>query len=189
MIDRRHFLSFAAGALATPALAQSKSTPNMSRVTAYAFSFPGLDGGEIKLVDFAGKPILIVNTASQCGYTPQFEGLQQLYTRYHARGLQVVAVPSNDFAQEPGDAHEIHATAKNYKATFPFAAKTVIRGPDRHPFYRWASIERPADLPSWNFHKYLVGRDGHIARVFSTQVEPMDARVIDAVVKELGTTG
>ena len=114
MIDRRHFLSFAAGLLATPAVAQTGS-PNMSRVTAYAFSFPGLEGGEIKLIDHAGKPILIVNTASQCGYTPQFEGLQQLHARYHARGLRIIAVPSNDFGgQEPGDRAEIVEAARHY---------------------------------------------------------------------------
>ena len=89
--DRRRLLTLIAGALAAPAPALAQS-PAMSRITAYAFSFNGLEGGSIKLADYAGKPILVVNTASQCGYTPQFTGLQQLYARYHDRGLMIVAV-------------------------------------------------------------------------------------------------
>ena len=106
MIDRRHVLAILGSALACPAaLAQ---TPAMSRPTAFAYAFAGLDGGDIRLADHAGKPILVVNTASQCGYTPQYAGLQQLWTRYHERGLMIVGVPSNDFGgQEPGGAAEI----------------------------------------------------------------------------------
>jgi glutathione peroxidase len=156
-------------------------------VTAFAFSFTGLEGGKISLADYAGSPILIVNTASLCGYTPQFGGLQQLWGRYHQRGLMILGVPSNDFgAQEPGGADDIARTAhKDYGVKFPLAAKTQVKGPNAHPFYRWAASERPFDTPRWNFHKYLVGRDGHVAAVFPTDIEPMDARIIDAIVKEL----
>jgi glutathione peroxidase len=159
----------------------------MTRITAYAFSFAGLEGGDIRLADYAGKPILVVNTASQCGYTPQFTGLQQLYTRYHDKGLMVVAVPSNDFGgQEPGTPVDIMKTAHDeYGVRFPLAAKAIVKGATPHPFYKWAAAERPLETPRWNFHKYLIGRDGRIAAVFPTNVEPMDARVIDAVVKEL----
>jgi len=154
-------------------------SPNMSRVTAYAFSFRRLDGkGEIRLADYSGKPILVVNTASHCGYTPQFTGLQQLHARFRERGLMVIGVPSNDFEQEPGDDAEIAAIAHDYYGvTFPLAAKTVIKGASRHPFYKWIATERPLDLPGWNFHKYLIGADGHIAKVFPSQIEPLDARV------------
>jgi glutathione peroxidase len=185
LISRRHLLALLGTSLASPAIAQA---PAMSRPTAYAFSFAGLDGGNLTLAAHAGKPILIVNTASQCGYTPQFTGLQQLYARYHDRGLQIVAVPSNDFGgQEPGTPLEIMATAHDeYKVTFPLAEKAVVRGTTQHPFYKWAAAERPLDTPRWNFHKYLIGRDGRIAAVFSTDIEPMDARVINAIVKELG---
>ncbi|MEA2992718.1 MAG: glutathione peroxidase, partial [Alphaproteobacteria bacterium] len=97
----------------------------MSRITAYAFSFKGLEGADIRLAEHAGKPILIVNTASLCGYTPQYAGLQQLWTRYRDKGLLIVGVPSNDFGgQEPGTATDILETAhKEYGVTFPLAAK------------------------------------------------------------------
>jgi glutathione peroxidase len=187
MIDRRHLLALFAGTLATPALA---ATPGMSRMTAYGFSFAGLDGRDIKLADFAGKPLLVVNTASLCGYTPQYAGLQELWTRFRARGLVIVGVPSNDFGgQEPGGVTEIEQTAhQGYGVTFPLAAKADVRGTNPHPFYKWAAIERPLEIPRWNFHKYLVGRDGRIAAVFPTAIEPMDARLIQAVAKELART-
>jgi glutathione peroxidase len=184
LADRRRLLAMLAGSFATPALAQA---PAMTRITAYAFSFPGLEGGEIKLADHAGKPILVVNTASLCGFTPQYAGLQQLWERYHGRGLMIIGVPSNDFgAQEPGGAGDIVKTAHGeYGVAFPLAAKAQVKGSSPHPFYKWAAAARPLETPRWNFHKYLVGRDGHIAAVFATDIEPMDARVINAVVKEL----
>jgi glutathione peroxidase len=187
--DRRSFLTLLA-ALAVPEVVPGSAraqAPAMSRITAYAFTFAGLKGDDIRLADNAGKPILIVNTASQCGYTPQFTGLQQLWSRFHDRGLLVVGVPSNDFGgQEPGGVSEIAHTAEHeYGVTFPMAAKVDVRGANPHPFYRWAATERPLDTPRWNFHKYLIGRDGHIAAVFATNVEPMDARVVNAVAKEL----
>jgi len=187
--DRRLFLTTLAGALAAPAVAHAQSSA-MTRVTAYAFSFTGLDGKDIRLADYSGKPILIVNTASQCGYTPQFTGLQQLWERHRERGLVVIAVPSNDFGgQEPGGVAEIEQTAhREYGVTFPLAAKTEVRGASPHPFYKWAAAERPLDAPRWNFHKYLIGRDGRIAAVFPTNIEPMDARVITAIAKELSRT-
>src|SRR5579862_7692264 len=103
--DRRSFFALLAASLATPRLAHAASTTDtaMTPVTAYAFSFAGLQGEPIRLSDFAGKPIMVVNTASLCGYTPQYAGLEQLYRRFHARGLMMVGVPSNDFGgQEPG---------------------------------------------------------------------------------------
>jgi glutathione peroxidase len=190
LADRRNALALLAGALLTPALtptSASAQAPAMSRITAYAFSFPGLETGDIKLADYAGKPILVVNTASLCGYTPQYTGLQQLWARYRDRGLMIIGVPSNDFgAQEPGGADDIMKTAHGeYHVAFPLAAKAQVKGPSPHPFYKWAAGERPLETPRWNFHKYLIGRDGHIAAVFPTDVEPTDARVINAIVKEL----
>ena len=184
MIDRRHVLALLGATLASPALAPA---PAMSRPTAYGFSFTGLDGKAIRLAEHAGKPILIVNTASQCGYTPQYAGLQELWKRYRDRGLLIVGVPSNDFGgQEPGDADEIAETALGqYGAGFPITAKAVVNGPTAHPFYKWASAQRPLDRPRWNFHKYLIGRDGMIAASFPSEIEPTDARVIAAIEREL----
>jgi glutathione peroxidase len=159
----------------------------MSKITAFAFSFAGLGGENISLSDFAGKPILVVNTASQCGYTPQFTGLQELWTRFHDRGLMIVAVPSNDFGgQEPGGATEIAETANHqYGVKFPIAAKAVVKGAQAHPFFKWAASERPLETPKWNFHKYLIGDDGRIAAAFPSDIEPTDTRVVTAIAKEL----
>jgi glutathione peroxidase len=193
MMDRRQFAALlgvgfgtalASTALTSPVHAQA---PAMSRPTAFAFSFTGLDGGSLRLAEHAGKPILIVNTASLCGYTPQFTGLQQLWARYRERGLLIIGVPSNDFGgQEPGGAAEINKTAHDeYGVSFPLAAKVDVKGPAAHPFYKWAALERPGESPRWNFHKYLIGRDGHVAASFSTQTEPTAPDVIAAIEKEL----
>jgi glutathione peroxidase len=187
MIDRRALLTATlatvAGLASTRgALAQAA----ISRITAYAFSFPALTGDDIRLADYAGHPLLIVNTASQCGYTPQYGGLQQLWTEFRDRGLIIIGVPSNDFAQEPGGAADIAETARHqYGATFPIAAKAIVKGPNAHPFYRWAADVRPKDVPRWNFHKYLIGRDGYIAEAFPETVEPTDTRVKTAIARAM----
>ena len=185
-MNRRQTLLLLASTPLAISSAHAQAT-TMSRITAFAFSFNGLDGANIKLADFAGKPILVVNTASQCGYTPQFTGLQELWTRFHERGLMIVAMPSNDFGgQEPGDAHEIAETANHqYGVKFPIAAKAAVKGTQAHPFFKWAAGERPREVPKWNFHKYLIGDDGQIAAVFPSEVEPTDTRVITAIAKEL----
>ncbi len=158
----------------------------VSRTTAYRFSFAALEGEPIRLSDYAGKPVLVVNTASQCGYTPQYTGLQEVWTEFHDRGLTIVAVPSNDFNQEPGGASEIADMAQHqYGVTFPLAAKAVVTGANAHPFYRWAAEARPKETPRWNFHKYLIGRDGYIADVFASSIEPTDTRVKTAVARTL----
>jgi len=184
MVNRRRILLLATLALA-PSLA--RATAMSSRVTAYAFTFKGLDGGEILLSAYAGHPILVVNTASLCGYTPQYAGLQELWTRYRDRGLMIIGVPSNDFGgQEPGGASDIHATAQGeYHVTFPLAEKITVKGPLAHPFYRWAAQEAPLEAPRWNFHKYLIGRDGRLKAAFTSAVEPTDPKIITAIENEL----
>ena len=185
MFDRRNLLALLASALAAPAapaLAQE-----MSRRTAFTFSFAGLDGHDIRLASHAGKPILIVNTASQCGYTPQLAGLQELWMRYRSRGLLVVGVPSNDFGgQEPGTPSEIMKTANHqYGVSFPLAEKVVVSGENAHPFYKWAAIERPGAGPRWNFHKFIIGRSGRIVGSFPAAVDPMDPDLVAAIEREL----
>jgi glutathione peroxidase len=186
MMNRRTILIAAfAGTLApaTRALADG----GMSRISAYAFSFPALSGDDIRLAAFTGRPLLVVNTASLCGYTPQYAGLQDIWGEFRERGLTVIGVPSNDFGgQEPGGTSEISETAHHqYGVTFPIAAKAVVVGAKAHPFYKWAAEARPKDVPRWNFHKYLIGRDGYIAEIFPESVEPSDTRVKTAIARAL----
>ncbi len=191
MIDRRTTMMAALAAVASLGWKGSaRAQGAMSRITAYAFAFPALSGGDIRLADYTGHPLLVVNTASLCGYTPQYAGLQELWTEFHGRGLTIVGVPSNDFgSQEPGGATEILQTAhEQYGVTFPMAAKAVVVGPNAHPFYRWAAEARPKDVPRWNFHKYLVGRDGYIDDVFPSAVDPTDTRVKTAIARALADT-
>jgi glutathione peroxidase len=191
MINRRILIASALSALASPLPGPKASAQGaMTKMTACAFSFPALAGDEIRLSDFAGHPMLVVNTASLCGFTPQYAGLQQLWTEFHDRGLVIIGVPSNDFgAQEPGGASEIAETAQQqYGVTFPLAAKTIVSGSNAHPFYKWAAVARPSDVPRWNFRKYLVGRDGYIAEVFAESVEPLDTRIKTAVARALAAS-
>jgi len=190
MIDRRQITMAALAGLAVTWPRAVSAQIAMSRITAYGFSFPALAGGDIRLADFSGHPFIVVNTASLCGYTPQYAGLQQLWTEFQDRGLTIVGVPSNDFGgQEPGGAADIAQTAQHqYGVTFPIAAKTVVKGSGAHPFYKWAAEARPKDVPRWNFHKYLVGRDGYLADAFPETVEPTDTRVKTALARALADT-
>jgi glutathione peroxidase len=186
MSTRRTVIGSAVAAFAAYK-AQAQTGPTGE--TALAFSFQRIDGGEIRLRELAGRPFMVVNTASRCGFTGQYAGLQQLWSRYRARGLTVIGVPANDFAgQEPGSNEEILGfCSQTYGVTFPLAAKATVVGEAAHPFYRWAAQQRPADRPRWNFHKYLIGRDGRIAAVFPTSTQPTDPQVIAAVERALTT--
>src|ERR1700704_4019602 len=188
MMDRRTMITAALAAIAGSTSTRTVlAEPAMSRITAYAFSFPALAGGDIRLAEYAGRPLLVVSTASLCGFTPQYAGLQELWKEFQSRGLVVIGVPSNDFGgQEPGGATEIAETAQHqYGVTFPIAAKAVVKGPNAHPFYKWAANERPKDVPRWTFHKSLTGRDGYIAEVFPETVEQADTRIKTAIARAL----
>ncbi len=146
-------------------------------------------GGEaLPLSQFKGKVLLVVNTASECGFTPQYEGLQKLYDTYKDRGLVILGVPSNDFGgQEPGDAKTIAKFCKfNYGVTFPMAGKEVVSGDAAHPFYLWARQTLGfGTAPKWNFHKYLIDRQGHLVDYFNSATSPSSGRLTDAIEKEL----
>jgi glutathione peroxidase len=187
MLNRRTMLTAALATIAASAATRAVAQGAMSKISAYAFSFPALSGDDIRLAAFTGRPLLVVNTASLCGYTPQYTGLQELWTEFRERGLTIIGVPSNDFGgQEPGGATEISETAHHqYGVTFPIADKAVVIGPKAHPFYKWAAEARPKEVPRWNFHKYLISRAGYIAEVFPSAVEPTDTRVKTAVARAL----
>jgi glutathione peroxidase len=153
--------------------------------SAHAFSFPAIDGGStLRLADFKGRPVLIVNTASECGYTPQYAGLEELWLRYRDRGLVVLGVPANDFgAQEPGSEAVIQSFCRtSYGVDFPMTAKQTVIGGTAHPFYRWVVAEfGEAAAPRWNFHKYLVAPDGSLAALWPADVEPLAPEITEAV--------
>lgn len=185
-LTRRTVLIAATSLVAGPALAQPASLAPASS-TAFAFAFDGLEGGTIRLADHAGRVLLVVNTASSCGFTPQYADLQQIWTRYRDRGLTVIGVPSDDFNQERGNNSQIAEFCSGvYGVTFPMAAKQRVRGSEAHPFYRWVAAQRPADIPTWNFHKYLVGRNGQIIGAFPARVRPTDPRIVALIEAQLG---
>lgn len=190
---RRDFIAMLGGLAAMPAQAAPDSSaspadlPQARSPSAYDFSFAKPDGGRFQLSDYRGRPILIVNTATACGYANQFSTLEQLWQRYSGRGLMLIAIPSNDFGgQEPLDGAAIATAVRaSYGATYAFAEKTRVRGPDAHPFYRWAALRRPTETPRWNFHKYLVGKDGQLVAGFSTQSDPVGPQLVQAIGQQL----
>jgi glutathione peroxidase len=153
-------------------------------VSAYDFTFTSIEGQPMPLADFAGKALLVVNTASQCGFTKQYAALQEVWQRYRDRGLIVIGVPSNDFgSQEPGSEAEIKQFCSvNFDVDFPMTAKVSVSGAKAHPFYRWAAEEAGFGAkPRWNFHKFLIAPDGKLADWFSTMTSPTSGRVIQAI--------
>lgn len=150
----------------------------------------GLDGRELPLQPFSGQVLLVVNVASQCGLTPQYQDLEALQQRYQARGFSVLGVPCNQFAgQEPGTPEEIRAfCSSTYGVSFPMSAKMDINGAERHPLYRLLAgegAEFPGDI-TWNFEKFLVGQDGRVLARFSPRTTPDDPALIQAIEKALG---
>ena len=155
-------------------VAAMKPKGRRTTMTAYDFTFPAIDGGTLALKDWAGKPLLVANTASFCGFTPQYKDLEAVWQRYRGRGLVVLGVPSNDFGQqEPGSATEIKQFCDGYDVSFPLADKQVVVGAGAHPFWKWIAAELgEAGAPRWNFHKYLIAPDGTLAGAWPSTVRP-----------------
>jgi len=152
--------------------------------TLSSFSLVAIDGTPMPLARYAGKVVLLVNTASFCGFTPQYEGLQKLQTDYAARGFTVIGVPSGDFKdQEYKTNKEISGFCKaKFGINFPLAEKGDVVGPNALPVYRWAAtVLGPDKTPRWNFHKYLIGRDGRLITAFGTRTAPGDPAVTGAI--------
>ena len=144
----------------------------------YGFSAETLDGATVSLDKYRGKVLLIVNTASECGFTPQYKGLQEVYQQYAARGFEVLGFPCNQFGkQEPGDAGQIGAFCEqNYGVTFPMFAKIEVNGSNAHPLYKYLKDKEPGLLGieaiKWNFTKFLVDRKGSVVKRFAPQTKP-----------------
>jgi glutathione peroxidase len=149
---------------------------------------PALSGGVIDPATLTGKVVLVVNTASKCGFTPQYAGLEALWQSTRSRGLVVLGVPSNDFGrQEPGTDSEVASFCEiNYGVDFPLLSKQTVVGADAHPLYRWASARTgPLGVPRWNFHKLLIGRDGQLLDWFSSVTGPDSDRLRGAIERAL----
>jgi len=154
--------------------------------TAHDFDFTSIEGKPLSLKQFSGHPVLIVNVASKCGLTPQYEGLVNLYHELKDQGLVLLGVPSNQFmGQEPGTNEEIQTfCSTTYGVDFPLTAKTDVKGDTAHPFYQWVKAELgdPAE-PVWNFHKLLIGKDGKALKAFAPTVAP-EAPELKAAINE-----
>jgi len=156
--------------------------------SAYDFSFETLQGKPYPLKDLEGRPLVVVNTASKCGFTPQYKGLEAVWQAYKAKGLVVIGVPCNDFgAQEPGSHDEIAQFCElNYGVDFPIMGKVHVKGAAAHPFFTWAAKQGGfLAAPKWNFFKYLVGKDGKLAEWFSSVTAPDSAKFKAAIEKML----
>ncbi len=149
-------------------------------------SFPRLqDEAPQSLCQFAGRVLLVVNTASQCGFTPQYEGLERIYSRFRAQGFEVLAFPSNDFNQEQGTAQQIAEVCFNtYGVRFPIFSKTTVRGPQANALYRELA-RRTGQAPGWNFHKYLIDRQANTVLSFASAVTPEDPRLVREIERML----
>ena len=160
----------------------SKATAT-NNVNAYDFEFNGLDGDLIKLSQYKGKIILVVNVASRCGYTPQYEDLQNLWTEYKNKNLVVLGIPTNNFRQEPGSNKEIKNFCEtNFGVTFPMTEKINVIGNNSHPFYKWARNDYGIGaIPKWNFHKIIIGKDGKVAETFSSITKPSSKKFIKLI--------
>jgi glutathione peroxidase len=172
-VSRRLFLGQAslwAGLSAMPALAASKD-----------WQFNSIDGGTLSFSDWAGQPVLVVNTASRCGFTKQYNGLQALYDAYRDRGLVVLAVPSQDFKQELASDEDVAEFCEvNFDLTLPMTTITHVRGAKAHPFYQWLA-EAEGFTPGWNFNKVLIGPDGAVAGLWGSVTRPRSKAITSAI--------
>jgi glutathione peroxidase len=178
--------AYAMGVILTP----SPSVPPKA-ASLYEFTLKNIDGSDVKLETFRGKVILIVNTASKCGLTPQYEALQKIYDRFKDKDFVVVGFPANNFlGQEPGTEKEIKEFCTlNYKVTFPMFSKISVKGADQHPLYSFLTNEKTnpgfsGDI-TWNFEKFLIGKDGKTVARYAPRVLPDDPKVIEEIEKLL----
>lgn len=150
------------------------------------FTFDAIEGGTLSLDDWRGRPVLVVNTASRCGFTPQYDELQTLYDRYRDQGLIVLAVPSDDFNQELSTAADVKEFCTvNFNLTLPMTDITHVKGPKAHPFYAWVRAST-GFVPGWNFNKVLIAPDGSLAGTFGSTVKPLSGKITGPIEAMLG---
>jgi len=170
-------------------LFSSTATANYSKL-AYDFSFNDLDGSKISLSEYKNKVIVIVNVASQCGFTSQYENMQNIWDLYQEKGLVMIGVPSNDFGnQEPGSNEDIKNFCEaKFGITFLMTEKTTVKGENAHPFYKWAreNYGKKA-IPKWNFHKIIIGKNGEVNTTFTSMTNPSSNKFIKALEKAIDT--
>ena len=154
---------------------------------AYEFEFKGIDGGIIKLNDYKEKIIIIVNVASRCGFTNQYDGLQKVWINYKDKDVVVIGIPTNDFKQEPGTNTDIKNFCEtNFNISFPMTEKIFVKGVNSHPFYKWAKDNYGnSAVPKWNFHKIIIGKDGKIAETFSSITKPSSKKFINFIEEKI----
>jgi glutathione peroxidase len=188
MLRRQFLVITALGAIAAVALAhQTLGRGGAARASTapvgapQGLTFRGVTGGTIAMDDWRGRPVLVVNTASRCGFTPQYEDMQALYDQFRDRGLVVLAVPSDDFNQELGTDAEVAAFCEvNFGLDFPMAGITPVRGAQAHPFYQWLA-QAHGFTPRWNFHKVLLGPDGQLVGTWGSTTRPTSRPIVRAV--------
>jgi len=160
----------------------NNTSANYSQL-AYDFQFKGIDGKAIKLSNFKNKVIIVVNVASRCGFTNQYNDLQQLWTSYQDKNLIVLGIPTNDFKQEPGSNDDIKDFCEtNFNISFPMSEKTNVIGNNSHPFFKWAKENHgKSAVPKWNFHKIIIGKDGKVADTFVSITKPLSKRFLNSI--------
>ena len=163
-----------------------KASANYSKLV-YDFEFNSIDGSKIKLNDFKNKVLVIVNVASRCGYTPQYEDLQELWSNYKNKNLVVIGVPTNNFRQEPGTNKEIKDFCEtNFGINFPMTEKIEVIGKNAHPFYKWAKKNHGISaIPKWNFHKIVIGKNGKVVDTFASFTKPNSKKFLNLIEKEI----
>ena len=164
----------------------SKVSANYTQL-AHEFKFIGIDGKSINLRDYEEKVIVIVNVASRCGFTKQYDDLQNLWTNYKNKDLIVIGVPTNDFKQEPGSNADIKDFCEtNFNINFPITEKTNVLGEKAHPFYKWAKENfGNSAVPKWNFHKIIIGKNGKIADTFASITNPSSKKFVKSIEEQI----
>jgi len=154
---------------------------------AHEFSFKSIDGSEINLQNYKGNVLVVVNVASRCGFTNQYEDLQNLWSNYKDKNLVVIGIPTNNFKQEPGSNKDIKDFCEtNFNIDFPMTEKMDVIGGNAHPFFKWTKENHGRSaIPKWNFHKIIIGKDGKVADTFTSITKPSSKKFIDLIEKEI----